>query len=307
MFIKYMHLERLGTDEVEGINVGEVYVFPKLDGTNAQAWVERSPAGGWEIKGGSRNRVLSTGNDNAGFYNWLSDETGADKTSWSIYEFLCSHPYLTLYGEWLVPHTLKTYRDDAWRRFYVFDVYDRVEERWLHYNEWSFLLKDTKIDYLPPINIFRNPSLDDLHKCLDKNVFLIKDGEGVGEGIVLKNYDFVNRFGRVVWAKVITNVFKMDHHVAMGAPIIGGSLIEEKIVNDYVTTHLVEKTFSKIVNDHDGWSSKYIPMLLNLVYYDIIKEEMWDILKKNNFPRIDFKMLQRLIFAKVKGLKSEVF
>lgn len=301
MFIKYMHLERLGTDEVEGINVGKVYVFPKLDGTNAQAWVEPvAGSAGYNVMAGSRDRVLSIGNDHAGFYNWLVDQT-------HITEFMVSHPHLTLYGEWLVPHTLKTYRDDAWRRFYVFDVYDRVEERWLHYNEWSFLLKDTKIDYLPPINIFRNPSLDDLHKCLDKNVFLIKDGEGIGEGIVLKNYDFVNRFGRVVWAKVMTNAFKMDHHVVMGAPIIGGSLIEEKIVNDYVTTHLVEKTFSKIVNDHDGWSSKYIPMLLNLVYYDLIKEEMWDILKKNNSPRIDFKMLQRLTFAKVKELKSEVF
>lgn len=74
-----------------------------------------------------------------------------------------------------------------------------------------------------------------------------------------------------------------------------------------MTTHLVEKTFNKIVNDHDGWSSKYIPMLLNLVYYDLIKEEIWDILKKNNSPRIDFKMLQRLTIAKVKELKREVF
>ena len=42
-FTKYQHLERLGTTEVEGIEVGEVYVFPKLDGTNASVWVDAEP------------------------------------------------------------------------------------------------------------------------------------------------------------------------------------------------------------------------------------------------------------------------
>lgn len=30
-FIKYQHLERFGNTEVEGIEVGTVYVFPKID------------------------------------------------------------------------------------------------------------------------------------------------------------------------------------------------------------------------------------------------------------------------------------
>ena len=32
-FQKYMHVERLGKEEVEGITSGKCYVFPKLDGT----------------------------------------------------------------------------------------------------------------------------------------------------------------------------------------------------------------------------------------------------------------------------------
>ena len=38
-FHKYMHLERFGTDEVDGIEFGQTYVFPKLDGTNGQVWL----------------------------------------------------------------------------------------------------------------------------------------------------------------------------------------------------------------------------------------------------------------------------
>ena len=36
-FRQYMHIERFGNEEVLGIELGESYVFPKLDGTNASA------------------------------------------------------------------------------------------------------------------------------------------------------------------------------------------------------------------------------------------------------------------------------
>ena len=42
MFKKYTHIVRFGHDEVEGIEDGTCYVFPKLDGANASIWFERS-------------------------------------------------------------------------------------------------------------------------------------------------------------------------------------------------------------------------------------------------------------------------
>ena len=39
-FKKYMHIERLGTDEVEDIEFGECYIFYKLDGTNGSVWLD---------------------------------------------------------------------------------------------------------------------------------------------------------------------------------------------------------------------------------------------------------------------------
>ena len=47
-----MHLERYGNEEVEGIEQGTTYVFPKLDGTNAQLWYE----GKGVIGAGSRTK-----------------------------------------------------------------------------------------------------------------------------------------------------------------------------------------------------------------------------------------------------------
>jgi hypothetical protein len=296
MFTKYMHLERLGTEEVDGIEIGTTYVFPKLDGTNASVWLDDN----YQLRTGSRNRELTWVNDNAGFCAWASQQDNLDR-------FIRHFRYYTLYGEWLVPHSLQTYRDDAWRRFYVFDVWDSLNKRYLPYDEYKPLLDEFEITHLPPLAIIKNGTLDQYTKMLDKNVFLIQDGKGVGEGIVIKNYDWRNKYGNVVWAKLITNAFKEKHYAAMGAPILGSDIVEEKIVDKYVTVHLVEKVKAKIELQHDGWHSKCIPQLLQTVFYDLVKEEMWDIIKHFKNPKIDFNLLNRFTIARIKTLVKDVF
>jgi len=295
MFLKYQHLERLGTEEVEGIQSGICYVFPKLDGTNAQVWVDNEG----NLQAGSRNRQLSVENDNAGFYSWVLENKEM------FLPFFEAHPKKRLFGEWLVPHSLKTYRDDAWRKFYIFDVVDEQGDH-VHYNTYKEWLDKFQLTYLPPIAIVRNGTDEQLRKCCDKNVFLIQEDKGVGEGVVVKNYGWRNRFGRETWAKIITNAFKEVHHREMGAPELGGQSLEERIVDEFVSEHLVGKVYDKIKNE-DGWSSKAIPRLLNTVFYDLIREEMWEILKKHKNPKIDFQFLQRLTIQKVKDLKKELF
>lgn len=294
MFNKYMHLERFGNDEVDGIDSGIVYAFPKLDGTNGQLWWDYSLG----LQAGSRNRTLSVDNDNAGFFAACLQDP-------RYREFLTSYPSLRLYGEWLVPHTLTTYAPDAWRKFYIFDV--EYDGQLMRYDGYKPLLDAFGLDYLPPLAILKNPSYDQIQGVLERNVFLIQDGKGVGEGVVLKNYDWTNKFGRQVWAKVITNSFKEQHHKAMGAPVINGDLVEEKIVNEFVTQHLVDKVVAKIALENGGWSSKYIGQLLGVVWYDLVREELWDILKKFNSPKIDFKLLQRFTISKVKEIRKDLF
>lgn len=295
-FHKYMHLERLGTNEVDGIEVGTCHVFPKLDGTNASIWLDEDG----NIKAGSRNRELSVENDNAGFYNWVLENEDWFKG------FLEPNPSFTLYGEWLVPHSLKTYRDDAWRRFYIFDVFNRNNRSYLEYDLYKHHLDSHGFDYLAPLAVVKNGSVEAFERCLEKNTHYIKDGEGTGEGVVIKNYNWQNQYGRVVWAKLITNQFKEIHHKEMGAPLVGQQTIEEKIVDEFVTQHLVDKVHAKIALE-DGWSSKMIGKLLGLVWHDLVTEEIWEITKKHKNPKIDFKQLQRYTNQKVKMLRGDLF
>ena len=294
-FIKYQHLERYGNTEVEGIEVGTCYVFPKIDGTNGSVWYEYGA-----LRCGSRNRELTLDNDNAGFLNaMVVDE--------AINLVLSVNRNFILYGEWLVPHTLKTYNDDAWRKFYVFDVYDRNKERLLSYDEYSAQLIAVGINVIAPIAIIKNGDEAHFTECLSKAHYLVKDGEGSGEGVVVKNYDYQNKYGRQTWAKIVANEFKAKHHIAMGAPVIGCEIVEEKIAAKYVTQALVDKVEAKIVNEMEGWSSKYIPRLIHTVYYDLVTEETWNFVKEFKNPKVDFKVLSHYVTAKIKELKKELF
>lgn len=298
-FIKYQHIERFGTSEVEGIENGTCFVFPKIDGTNASVWLGEDG----KVHAASRRRELSLDNDNAGFMNAIVNDE-------RIEAFLRDNPSMRLFGEWLVPHSLKTYRDDAWRKFYVFDVcVDDGEDslRYLPYSYYSIILSRYNIDYIAPLRIIRGGGLDQFVKCLDENDYLIKNGEGTGEGIVIKNYEFFNRFGRQTWAKIVTSEFKDKHRKEMGAPVSEASLTEERIVDRFVTSAFVEKEYAKIVNDNDGWSSKLIPQLLSRVYHELICEEMWNILKAFKNPAINFRVLNNYTIARVKAVKPELF
>jgi hypothetical protein len=299
-FLKYQHIERFGNDEVDGIEFGDCFIFPKVDGTNASVWLDDEG----NLKAGSRNRTLTLENDNAGFYaHVLSND--------KIKNYLKKHPTHRLYGEWLVPHTIKTYREDAWRKLYIFDItIDKDEENieYIPYDIYKPLLDEFELDYIPPIAKVTNPVYETLLKSLEKNQFLIKDGQGVGEGIVIKNYDYYNKYKRQTWAKIVTTEFKEKHVKTMGYNELKiKQMVEEDIIEEFCTEAFIEKEFAKIVNEQDGWKSQYIPMLLGRVFSELVKEETWNILKKYKNPKIDFKTLNALLIQKVKKVKHEIF
>ena len=135
---------------------------------------------------------------------------------------------------------------------------------------------------------------------------MIKDGEGSGEGVVLKNYSYQNRYGRTTWAKVVRAEFKEVHAKVMGAAELNGKkMVEETIVEKCCTEALVEKEYAKIAQE--GWQSKYIPRLFGVVYHDIVDNEMWNIVKELKQPTINYKTLNHFVTEKIKRVKPELF
>jgi len=299
MFKEYMHIERLGSDEVGGILNGECYVFPKIDGTNASVW--------WDdgyVCAGSRKRELTLKDDNAEFCEFATiDQLDVFQA------FLTDYPDLRIYGEWLVPHTLRTYRKDAWRQFYVFDVYDHRLESYLHYEEYSRILLGEGLPFpiIAPIEIVINPTQEHLIGLLDRNTYLIEDGNGPGEGLVIKRYTYTNEWGHTLWAKIVRNEFKERNLEAFGTPTVKmrGDL-EGQLAQEFATRGRIVKMLAEM-REPGPVSRKRIPELFGRVWHDIITEEMWEIVKTNKNPAIDFGRFYGAVIEEVKHNCPELF
>lgn len=283
----YQHIEKLGTSETDGILKGEVHLSYKIDGSNGCIFLKDDKTLGF----GSRKRILSLENDNMGFMaSFVTNEALYNK----FLKVLLEHPSYIIYGEWLVPVTIKRYDSCAWRNFYIFDVLDMDSNKYLSFKTYKKIFDDLDILYIPEIAVLNDPSEDDIKAYLDKTCdFLITSG--LGEGIVIKNYDYKNKFGRRTWAKILTEDFKKNKkefrdkkHIAK---VVGD--IEFQIINTFLTSDHVSKEKHKIEESYEGWSSKNIQELLNRVFDEFLRDNLQIILKKYKNPTIDFKKLKQ--------------
>ena len=295
-FKEYTHVENLNNVEAEGILKGYCHLFPKLDGTNGSVWNDANA-----IKAGSRKRELSVEHDNAGFKQWVIENLKLRNF------FIANKDRYRLFGEWLVPHNLKTYLNVAWRQFYIFDVYDRQKHEYLPYVEYATWLNGFGLNVIPCIKTVLFPTQDYLMDVVNSNNYLIKKDCGLGEGIVIKNYDFINKYGRFTYAKIVRDECKQRQGKKKQKNRLQKGQLEEIIVDKYITIMVCNKAYAKIVNETDGWSGKCIGRLLNTIFHELVVEETWNILKKFRNPTIDFRQLQRLCNEKIKELKSELF
>ncbi len=292
-FKKYQHVERLGSSEVTGIDKGTVFVFPKLDGTNGSVWVEADEGGEYQLCAGSRNNKLSAEFDNAGFYEHVMEHP-------EYKEYLLVHPTYIVYGEWLVPHTIKDYDVRAWKQFYVFDVYDTMTDRYLHFDEYTDELSDAGFNVITPLVIIENPDFNEntLTSILTTNYYLMKDNEHVGEGIVIKNYGYHNAYGRTTWAKVVNPVFKVKpraEHKGKEAPTI-----EDKILDSLCTEDAITHEVLKFEEEYGKYDASTYKKMLGLVWKGWVEDNIWDVISKTGKQSINFTALRHKFEIKTK-------
>ena len=291
-FVKYFHLERYGKTETKGIEQGIIFIQSKLDGTCSSVWMDKDG-----IKTGSRNRELTLDNDNQGFCRFIEENK-------SLYEPLFTLlPNAILFGEFLVPHTIKAYVKDAWKKFYVFDVaLQRGEEfSLLTPEQYEPVLNSLGITYVPTVAKLENYE-GSYEEFRDKVNYLIDPSiKGASpEGLVIKNYNFINQYGRNCFAKIVFEQF----HEEKKAKVALESSLEVEIAEEYVTEHLVQKELAKLKS---SGVVKLQPALLQTVFYVLLVEELADIVKKHKLPIIDFKALNRAVIVQVKKYASELF
>ena len=293
----YQHIEKLGREECEGVLNGTVTIQPKIDGTNSVVFLGDDGL----IHAGSRKRELSLKDDNAGFYNTIEKDE-------NIKAYLLKHPNHLVYGEWLVPHSIKSYDQDAWRKFYIFDVYDAAEEKYLSYDEYVPLLAEFQLTYIPEIARLENPTIEEVASYINKTHYLMPEG-CAPEGVIAKNYNYKNKWGHVVWGKIISEEFfnkkqhlRIQNHEAKND-------FELKIALEYITDAVVRKEYAKILNEYpDAHRGELIGRVLNAVYDSFVEEDLITVVRKNKSCTINFASMKKASDNRVKDvLRNELF
>lgn len=105
------------------------------------------------LAAGSRKRELTILDDNAGFAAHANEESG-------VKAYLARHPHHYIYGEWLIKNQINWYKADAWRKFYIFDVYNDDQHRYLQPEEYEEELVALGANVIPQMAIFENPTME---------------------------------------------------------------------------------------------------------------------------------------------------
>lgn len=291
-FKRYPKIHRLGKEETEGILIGFCTIQEKIDGANTSIWVDKRG----EITCGSRSRELTEGFN--GFVDYVKANEGIKK-------FFNDNPTKRLYGEWLVPHTITNYRPTSYKQFYLFDITEvgdgEEAEAFLPQGEVQKVAEMYNINY-PIIFLEKeNPTVEEIMESVGKSAL----GE-VGEGVVIKNLDHIDKFGNHCYGKIVTDKFKESNSVVFGGNDKHSETYWEMyVVNKYMTLGRIEKIMNKLQPLIDKkLDLEHIPRVTNTAYHDLLTEEIWEISKK--VQKLDFKALSRLCNKKAVQIYKDI-
>lgn len=278
MFIEYPKIKRLGDEETDGILFGTVYVEEKIDGANVSIWIDEDG-----VHCGSRTQEVTDKGFN-GFVDYVKAHDGIQK-------LLALNSDSRLFGEWLVRHTI-AYNETVYKQFYLFDIM---------LPDGSFLPREKVrqagevygISMPEQFAVLENPMPDDIQKFVGQSCLGPK-----GEGVVLKNPGFINKFGEAKYAKVVTQEFKEDNAIVFGGNNKHSETYNEMYcVNKYMTMERIQKIMHKLQPLYDKrLSREQTGRVIQTAYHDMFTEEMWEIAKK--FNSINFRHLEKLATRK---------
>jgi len=258
---KYMDIIRLGHKSTVGVlNEGDnITITEKLDGANASFKKENGI-----IKAFSRNTELNVENNLKGFYQWTQ--------TLDVNSLLDNVIY---FGEWLIRHTIK-YQLDKLNQFYLYDIYNENYNTYLDFSFIEYEANKLNINLIPLFYKGEYQSFEHLKSFVGKTVF----GEEKGEGIVVKNVGYKNKYGNQIFVKLVTEEFsevqKQKPPKDPNRPITA----EQEFINMCLTKARVDKLLHKLIDEgiiEEEFGIEDMGLILkNLgsrVYEDIIKEE----------------------------------
>ena len=265
-FKKYTDIIRHGKNgthlTIEG-NV-DIVVQEKIDGSNASFKVVNG-----QILAFSRNTELDESNNLRGFYQWTQTLDPSKLLEGVIY-----------FGEWTARHKID-YKENL-NKFFLFDIYN---EHTLEYVSFSMVEDESKrlgLNLVPVFYIGKALSFEEIAKFAGQSKLT-----DVGEGVVVKNYNYKNKYEAQVFTKIVTTEFQEMNGVKSPKVTTAKKDSFDQFLDTYMTKARVEKIIHKMVDEQvlsEDYAIEDMGTILKnagtRVYDDLIKEELDSLLKQ---------------------------
>lgn len=298
---KYIDIERLKDKYASAFTQGEHIVCQeKLDGSNASL---RYDATTGRLVAFSRRRELDEMNTLNGFYTFMLT---CDPVKWQA---ITDNGRYIVFGEWLIHHTI-TYPDDMMRRFYVFDVWDTVNERYMSWFFTKWVAEELGLLTVPVFYEGKFTSWEDIHKLVGQTQM---GAMPCGEGVVVKSQDRLdNKSSRTPsYVKLVAADFSEIHQSKpheVDPEKLAARAAAEEIVSTIVNKRRVQKQLEILVDDNiipADWDEKNMAVIAKnisrMVYNDCMKEEPEIVKSVEDFGKICAKLTMGI----VRGFLSE--
>lgn len=281
---KFMDIERIKEGITGGFEVGdEIVIQEKIDGANAAIRYDFETD---VIVAQSRKNILNISNNLRGFYEWtqtLDKELVASGLGKDI----------VLFGEWLVPHTVK-YPDEKCNQFYVYDAYNTKAEEYLPQCMVEAIADILNLNYIPVFYRGKFQSWEHCYSFVGKTEM----GGEYGEGIVVKNQTKLNdKNSRTpYYLKIVGEKFQevhKDHKKVINPEKLKANEENKLLCETIVTEARVTKILHKLIDEGilpENWGASEMPIvaknLCKRVFEDCQKEEPETTAKIENFGKV---------------------
>ena len=281
---KFMDIERIKEGITGGFEVGdEIVIQEKIDGANAAIRYDLETD---TIVAQSRKNILNISNNLRGFYEWtqtLDKELVASGLGEDI----------VLFGEWLVPHTVK-YPNEKYNQFYVYDAYNAKLEEYLPQCVVEAIADILNLNYIPVFYRGKFQSWEHCYSFVGKTEM----GGEYGEGIVVKNQTKLNdKNSRTpYYLKIVGEKFQevhKDHKKVINPEKLKANEENKLLCETIVTEARVTKILHKLIDEGilpENWGASEMPIvaknLCKRVFEDCLKEEPETTAKIENFGKV---------------------
>jgi len=281
---KYTDVTRLGHKSTAGVlTVGDYIVIQeKIDGANASFTITDG-----ELKAFSRNTELSEDNRLGGFYDFVFEREDDFKANLI--------PDYIYFGEWLNQHKI-TYEGNM-KKFFLFDIYSKSQEKYLDISIVNCEANRLGLNLAPVFYVGKYESFEQLQEYIGKTMLNGKLGDvETGEGIVVKNVDYVDRFGNQMYVKLVTDAFREVQKQKQAKNPTEYMSTPEYILAESVATYpRVEKIIYKL-RDENVIGEEIEPKQFGLIFKECNLRTWEDVLKEESdsiTPEMDAEKLRK--------------